>query len=429
MVVVIMRKIELFILLSKIIREKLKAGNIKLCASINKNNFTRKRKLPLELLALQILTMIRLPLQLSTDEVYEALGKKEDTVSKQAVSKARTNLNPEYIKEFFIETAKPMGKCKDIKLWNNKYRLCAIDGSDIALDNASELKNHFGCSGRTKNATTALASVAHDPLNEWILDGSLNPYGTNERDAAKANISAVCELPLRFRVKNLFIMDRGYPSKEFIAWLSDNKHKFLMRVRNKFSSDIDFAESNGIVSLTWESKTYSVRAIKVKLDTGEIETLITNLKKNELNSEDAGALYFKRWDIETKFNSLKNKLQLGNFSGRRVVTVMQDFYATLCMANYINSVRFQTDAVIAEASADKNNMHNQTTNENRLINKCRKKLIRALTANSDSERTKIFEELVSDIVSKPVELKPNRKNPPHSVPRKMKFHDRYKSVI
>ena len=99
------------------------------------------------------------------------------------------------------------------------------------------------------------------------------------------------------------------------------------------------------------------------------------------------------------------------------------------MTNYINSVRFQTDAVISEASADKNNMHEQTTNENRLINKCRKKLILALTANSDSERAKIFEELVSDIVSKPGEVKLNRKNLPHSVPRKIKFYDRYKSVI
>ena len=57
-----------------------------------------------------------------------------------------------------------------MELFKGKYRLCAIDGSDIALDNAPALKEEFGSSGRAKNATTAMASIAYDPLNNWILD-------------------------------------------------------------------------------------------------------------------------------------------------------------------------------------------------------------------------------------------------------------------
>ena len=86
----------------------------------------------------------------------------------------------------------------DMELFKGKYRLCAIDGSDIALDNApainfpaasggvlwgyegtnaprggeldpKRLKEEFGSSGRAKNATTAMASIAYDPLNNWIL--------------------------------------------------------------------------------------------------------------------------------------------------------------------------------------------------------------------------------------------------------------------
>jgi len=43
--------------------------------------------------------------------------------------------------------------------------------------------------------------------------------------------------------------------------------------------------------------------------------LITNLSKNELKYEESKELYFKRWGIKTKFDKLKNKFQIENFSG------------------------------------------------------------------------------------------------------------------
>jgi len=55
------------------------------------------------------------------------------------------------------------------------------------------------------------------------------------------------------------------------------------------------------------------------------ETLVTNLSEEELPYDKAEELYFKRWGIETRFNSMKNNLELENMSGRREVTVLQDF--------------------------------------------------------------------------------------------------------
>jgi IS4 transposase len=45
--------------------------------------------------------------------------------------------------------------------------------------------------------------------------------------------------------------------------------------------------------------------IKVVLDGGEIETLITNVNKKYLPYGQARELYFKRWRIEEKFRELK----------------------------------------------------------------------------------------------------------------------------
>ena len=412
----------------KHIRSAIREKDLGKRARLDSNSFTRNRRLTCGRLLMLIASGIRLPLQLATDKFFAEIGHKEDTVSKQAVSKARTNLNPDIIKELFVDTAKGFSKCSDLKLWNKKYRLCAIDGSDIALDNAHELKEYFGCSGSAKNATTGMGSIAFDPLNNVILDASLDPYTTDERTASTKHIENVLKLPTKRGIHNLFIMDRGYPSREFIVHLMNKKQKFIMRVRSKFNLDFDAVKYDENVAFTYESKIYRVRVIKVTLKTGEIETLVTNLDHKELPSEQAGTVYFERWDIETKFDSLKNKLQLGNFSGRRVVVVMQDFWATMYLANLMASVECQTDAIIATNNEDTDNKYQQTTNENRLICKFRETFITCLIEPSVTKRNLLFDTLIADIVRRPVEVKPDR-IVERKIPRIMKYHDRRKSVI
>lgn len=397
-------------------------------ARLTEKSFTRNRKLTCERLFMMIVSGIRLSLQLAADEFFDSIGKKEAKVSKQAISKARTNLKPTVIKDLFLYTAEVFCQCEDIKLWKNKYRLCAIDGSDIALDNAKELKEHFGCCGKGKKATTAMLSEGFDPLNNFILDASLDPYKMDERSAAKAHILVISKLPIPEGVHNLFIMDRGYPSREFFAELIDASQKFIMRVRRKFNVEFDGVKSDENISFEINGKAYSVRIIKVTLKTGEVETLVTNLDQEELKEEEAGELYFERWGIETKYDSLKNKLQLGNFSGRRIVTVMQDFWATIYLANLMASIEIQTDAVIAARIESKNNKYEQKTNENRLIRKFRNVLFDCLLELNIQKRDALFDELIADIAKYGVEVKPNR-IVKRKTPRKMKYHDRRKSVI
>jgi hypothetical protein len=222
-------------------------------------------------------------------------------------------------------------------------------------------------------------------------------------------------------------MDRGYPSRKFLAWLMGRKQKFLIRVRDKFNLEFDSVTHDEIVSFVWEKKTYRVRIIKVSLDSGVIETLVTNLDEKDLPYEKAAEIYFKRWGIETKFNSLKNKLELENMSGRRVVTVNQDFWASLFLSNMFASLEWETNAIIEEKTANSNNKHQQTTNENRLISKARKSFIKMLLETNPSKRKWMYSELFQDIARRPVEVKPGRASP-RSTPRKAKFHDTYKSV-
>jgi hypothetical protein len=422
----IVNKNRSFALIVKQIREFIFGREFASKARMSGGNFTRNRSLPLPLLCMMILRNIRQALQLEIDDFFKSVRKRESPVSKQAFSKARTGLNPSVIKELFSVITRSMCRPKDLEYYK-RYRLCAMDGSDVALYNSKELKDEFGCSGGSEKAVTAMASIAYDPLNNVILDASLNHCATDERVTAKEHIINILRLPIKLRHKILFIMDRGYPSREFLAWLLDGKHKFIMRVRRKFNLDFDSVSKDGKVTFDCGNRIYRVRIIKVALDSGESETLITNLDEKELPYSDAADQYFRRWAIETKFNSLKNKLELENMSGRRVVTVKQDFWASLFLANMCASLEWQTNAAIEEETVDSNNKYVQTTNENRLIHKLRESFFDCLLEPNPAKRDKLFSALVDDIACRPEDVKPNRSFPRNN-PRNMRFHDTYKSV-
>jgi hypothetical protein len=61
------------------------------------------------------------------------------------------------------------------------------------------------------------------------------------------------------------------------------------------------------------SEGIQAQTVVFPLKSGKREALITNLE------EDAFAeLYYKRWPVKTKYDQLKQKLELENFSGRLV---------------------------------------------------------------------------------------------------------------
>ena len=47
-------------------------------------------------------------------------------------------------------------ECEDLEYYKGKYRLCAMDGSDVALDNNKELLGYFGGSGRNRDCAMAI---------------------------------------------------------------------------------------------------------------------------------------------------------------------------------------------------------------------------------------------------------------------------------
>ena len=76
--------------------------------------------------------------------------------------------------------------------------------------------------------------------------------------------------------------------------------------------------------------TIPVRFVRVRLNTGEFEVLVTSLLDETLYpTADFKELYRLRWGIETFFGILKTRLGLENFTGKSAESVYQDFYSSV----------------------------------------------------------------------------------------------------
>jgi hypothetical protein len=304
-------------------------------------------------------------------------------------------------------------------------RLIAIDGSTISLENTPELKEAFGCSGHKKDAATARCSIAFGPLDQIVYDCRINHYSTDERTLAKAHVQRLTELGLQ---GSILLHDRYYPSAEYIAFLYESGYHFVMRLRKNINPVADAYKTQGWINPVHNGKTYPVRVLKVMLETGETETLITSLNQKQLPIRKAGDLYYERWKIEVAYDTIKSKLELENLSGKTKVSVLQDFYATMYLANIIAFVSEEADKGIEEADKDKELKYERKSNRNRTIYKFREVFLQLLTEPDKAKRNKMLDELVEDIKRYPVPIVPGR-SPERKAPRKKRFYQARRSVL
>ncbi len=80
--------------------------------------------------------------------------------------------------------------------------------------------------------------------------------------------------------------------------------------------------------------TLTLRLVTVRLETGRLEVLATNLMNEALYpTAEFGELYHSRWGIETYYGLIKGRLDLENFSGESAEAIRQDVYATVFISN------------------------------------------------------------------------------------------------
>jgi len=292
-----------------------------------------------------------------------------------------------------------------------------MDGSVIELPNTKETQKEYGYTTTYKigfRIARALSSHLYDVENKLAISTCLSRYDDNERDLAKRNIGHMLQLETA-PVRNLILFDRGYPSADFMLYLQEKGISYLMRARGSFYKEIvNTTRPDEVVTieitkarakeLKKQGKTLApgtvlqVRVFKVELSTGETEILLTNVGADELSYEASKPLYFKRWGVETRFDDLKHKFEIENFSGQKPQLIEQDFYATVLLSNMASVMEQEAENQMKETNRTEHLKYTEyRINKNMLVGKLRNRLIEMVLEEDDARRDVLHERFLEEL--------------------------------
>ena len=300
---------------------------------------------------------------------------------------------------------------KAVRRWKG-YRIVAADGSSISLVNTPPLSRYFGGqSNQQTNFVLAKTFYHYDVLNGLILRSHIKPYRCGELNMAYKAIGETQE-------DMLMLYDRNFSNYKIVAlhlW-QRREIKFVIRAKETQNMAKAFIKSGEHSSLVEMQPTPSaiaglrksgfvidkgtlvkVRLVRVDLP-GSVEVLITNLWEEDGHpTGQFKDLYFMRWGVETNIPIQKNILQLESFSGLTVHAVLQDFYATVMMANLHSILIKEPQRIIEETLKDRK--YPMKINKNKSIGKLKVNLVRLFFDNhTESILKKLYDHFIRDVV-------------------------------
>lgn len=393
-------------------------------------SFTRNRKMSF----IEVVSLILCGINCSTNAAlrrfFEKLGK-DVTMSQSAFSQARNKINYDLFKELFEDTGSHYchNELTFRKLGNRKFKgriLSAIDGTQVKLPYTEKLRAYFGTSGQGGRAVTGRCSIKYDVVNDTIMDACFDPFSVGEREQTLKMLS---RRTVWKSAKELIIFDRGYYSFELALLLSSReKSEFVMRLPAGRISAADKSElGSHVISLAdKDGNSLRLRIVKFKLPTGEIETLVTNVFTKSWSLDDFKELYFLRWPVETKYDVVKNKIALENFSGLTVNAIYQDVFASLYLTNMIAFAKFDADKQIKSARSSKENKFEYQPNVNEIVGIFKDSFITACLDEDPDRRAHIAMKIVRSATDYAVPIRPGRSLPRPACVRNMRFRHNQK---
>jgi len=338
---------------------------------LEETDFTRERKLPFHKTVVLILKSWKTSICNRLSKFYDDLDLIDKMPSPSAFCQARQKLKPEFfiaLKDkavnFYYEYYEKAGF---VKRWKG-YIMLAIDGSYLNLPDTEETRKKYSIQVNQINddgTVQALSSYLYDVLNGICVNAVINEFKSEKSFIFMDHIKYL-------REDALLILDRLYADFSVLAFLVKSDHDFVIRCPTKSSFSViknfmnscsideiveikvtkgqkKFVEENGLPDVI------TVRLIKVILDNGEIEVLITSLLDREIyRYEDFKWLYHQRWCIETYFDRLKNLLEIERFSSKTIIGIEQDFYALIFSSTFESILIKEDEAKICQENHDKN---------------------------------------------------------------------------
>lgn len=344
-------------------------------------DFTRRRELTFENVVVFLLQKTVRSLQIHLHDFFDTLGRWAAAVTPSAWCQARwklqasafLELNQRAIVDLIYQPASGFA----VRRWKG-HRLIGIDSSLIRLPNQEAIGREFGWvawannQGECGRYPQGRLSALTDLLNQVVLQGFFVPGSQGERSLAVEHLQTLDP-------QDIAILDRGFCSYELLAhfqarprWLVCRCPRSSFAVVNRLFQENQAGrsvvatlrvhhEDRKAIREAGLPEEITLRFVTVRLSTGELEVLATNLMDETLYpTSDFGPLYHFRWSIETYYGRIKGRLERENFTGRTPEALRQDVQATLFLSNL--------ESVLTRSTDDQVHQHAQSLQHAQQIN-------------------------------------------------------------
>ena len=407
----------------------------------NEKDFSRTRKLPFALLVLYLCNLTKSSYQPELNKFFKILTGStiaKNIVSKVALCKARKKLKYETFTELNKQSVDYFNTNFNPSKWNGFF-LQAVDGSTVKLPNFPEISEHFGTWKPRQGAPLPMARISQmfDPLNKITTHALISPKSVGEREMAAKHFENLTS-------QDLVLLDRGYPAFWLLKLILSYNAHFCSRISIKkwkiIREFISSGKQDQIVSINapatsisacqkygLEQSPIKLRLIRVELNSGEPEVLITSLLDSEKYPTYLFAdLYHDRWPVEEDYKVMKCRIELENFSGKSELSVYQDFHARIFSKNITSMLAFAAQPTVKEAADTKE--YDYKINFTQALSTMRDTIVTLL-----HKSTTAIQSIVSDILetfamaTEPV--RPGRKFPRNHKRAQRKYYLTYKPIL
>ena len=402
---------------------------VEVCRNGKTNAFIRNRKMPVDDLTFSMINRKGLTLKLEL-RGYMNISHPGIKISQPGYLKQRMKLNPLAFVDLYQYHNKNFYADPDTELYTvNGFLVLAADGSDINIPTTPETLELYGNASKRGGKPCAQIGLGclYDTLNRMIIEADCNKVKFNEMAVAEAQISRVRDTigdhPF------IVTMDRGYPSIPAFLRMIDQNVYFVARLKSsdfKAEQQVLASDDENVAiqlsksrrrhylgttdeQIVLSRESFPLRMVRVWLDENKdaFEILATNLPAEKFPTESFKELYHLRWKIETAFQTLKDRLQMENFTGTKPVLLEQDIYSTIYVSNIAEDIA--RDIEQEQADHLKNDYkHRMAVNRTLCIGLLKNDLIYILLEKDSDKQEELFQRLYNEISENIVPVRPNR---------------------
>jgi hypothetical protein len=366
--------------------------------------FTRNSaKLTFDKLVTYLLSLPRLSAQAAINRFIREMGY-DFTMHKQSLFEAReklshrlfVDLNNEHFQDYFYS--------EGYKTYRG-MRVVGVDGSVFDVPSGAKYFGTLPTAGEPVPKARVVSFT--DVLNEHILRADLKPYLHSEINIAKEMLDEF----LQGDIDELLLFDRGFFSREF-ARLLESRAKFVFRVSSASLKEINDANDLDqiIVRKDKNKPDLRLRVINFVLPTGEVEKLVTNIFDDSYTVKEFGEIYNMRWGVEISFLTLKQRLQIEDFSSAKTELILQDFHAAVFMHNLMIACINEVDSNISSIF-NESKKYDYKPNKNLAIGEVRNLLIETFLYDNPRKRKTVFNQALCAIATYVVPIRNERSSP------------------